>query len=151
MLLVSNRPQLKVPRPTRPNATVTVWTQSWTGSPACCPSPKRSSRAWTNFPSWDSASASCGPRASSLVGKHTVINYTYTVVTASSAFTLLMLEIETHRSGMQISYLSVLKHLLASPSPPTETAFLTSLSSCRHTSREMCRSEMVSAEKERRS
>lgn len=43
--------------PTRPSATETVSTGSWTSSPACCPLPRRSAAAWTNCPcsawAWD--------------------------------------------------------------------------------------------------
>lgn len=71
----SNQSLLKAPSLTRPNVTGTVWTQSWTASPACFPSPKTSYPVWINCPSWDSVSATSAPRTSSQVGNTSVTQW----------------------------------------------------------------------------
>ncbi|KAA8579628.1 hypothetical protein FQN60_006721 [Etheostoma spectabile] len=45
------------PNPTRPSATATGSTASWTSSPACCRSPRRSGLGWTSCRCSASASA----------------------------------------------------------------------------------------------
>lgn len=60
------------PSPTPPNATETGSTASWTSSPACCPSPRRSGLGWTSCPCSASASDTWRSRASSTVSARAV-------------------------------------------------------------------------------
>lgn len=60
------------PSPTRPNATETGSMASWTSSPACCPSPRRSGLGWTSCPCSASASDTWRSRASSTVSVQAV-------------------------------------------------------------------------------
>lgn len=55
--------EMRSSSPTRQSATGIGWTWSWTGWRTCCPSATTSAPAWTSCPSFGSAWATCGPRA----------------------------------------------------------------------------------------